>query len=130
MPTSGERSTEIRGTSCRGLSTISSSDTVTAISMALKKSSLSPPPQGMPSRASAAVNAFIRDRGERMRITMSSGLTGRMPFSPCTGNPSSSSCRMRRAAKRASASVRSNRCSGVSTTLMTCISFSRPAAPV
>ena len=128
-PTSGERSTAIRGTSCRGLSTISSSDTVTAISIAPKKSSLSPPPQGMPSRASAAVKARIRDRGERMRITMSSGRTGRMtPPSPCTGKPSSSSCRMRRAAKRASVSVRSNRCSGVSSTLMTCISVSRPAA--
>ena len=130
-PTSGERSTEIRGTSCRGLSTISSSDTVTAISIAPKKSSRSPPPQGIPSRASAAVNAFIRVRGERIRMTISSGRTGRMtPPSPCMGKPSSSSCRIRWAVKRASASVRSNFCSGVSSTLMTCISVSRPAAAV
>lgn len=119
------------GTSCRGLSTISSSDTVTAISMALKKSSLSPLPQGMPSRASARVNVCIRERGDRMRITMSSGRTGRIAPSPaCTGNFSSSSCRMRRAVKRASASVRSSAWSGVSSTLTTCSSVSRPAAGV
>ena len=77
MPTSGERSTAISGTSCRGLSTTSSSDSSTATSMAAKKSSLSPPSQGMFSRSSAAQNAGSRELGDRMRITMSSGVTGR-----------------------------------------------------
>ena len=118
MPTSGERSTAMSGTSCRGLSTISSSDSTTAISMAEKKSSLSPPSQGMPSRSSAAVNTAGRALGERIRITMSSGSTGRSsPSPPRTGNPPSNSCRIRRAVKRASASALSNRCSGVSSTL-------------
>ena len=118
IPTSGERSTAISGTSCRGLSTTSSSDSTTAISMAAKKSSLSPPSQGMPSRSSAAENTAIREAGERMRITMSSGSTGRMlPSAPRTGYFSSSSRRTRRATNCASAAALSNRCSGVSSTL-------------
>ena len=66
----------------------------------------------------AAENTAIREAGERMRITMSSGSTGRMlPSAPRTGYFSSSSRRTRRATNRASAAALSNRCSGVSSTL-------------
>ena len=60
-------------------------------------------------------------------MTMSSGSTGRdRPSSPCTGNFSSSSCRMRRAVNRASISVRSKLSSWVFSTLMKCSSGSMP----
>ena len=78
-PNRGERSTEIRGTSWRGLSMTCKSDHTTAISTAAKKSLLSSAAQGMFFSASAAVKAFRRLRGERINITKSSGVQGRRP---------------------------------------------------
>ena len=83
-PNRGERSTEISGTSCRGLSMICSSDHTTAISTVAKKSLLSSAAQGMFRAASAAVKAFRRLRGERIRITKSSGVQRRRPSPPET----------------------------------------------
>ena len=72
----------MRGTSCRGLSTISSRDSMTEISMVWKKSPLSWKEQGMSHSARAAAKAADRLPGERIRITMSSGRQGRRVPSP------------------------------------------------
>ena len=84
---------------------ISSSDSVTAISMLSKKLPLSSKEQGIPCSAIACAKVAARLPGERIRITISSGRQGRRaPSSPVTGYPPSSSCRMRPAVNRASAS--------------------------
>jgi hypothetical protein len=82
----------------------SSNDTAVETSMVSKKPESSWKEQGISRSARAAAKAATRLPGERMRMTMSSGLQGRrVPSGAVTGKPSSKSSRMRRAAKRASA---------------------------
>ena len=65
---------------------ICSSEYTTAISTVEKKSLLSSAAQGIFCADSAAVKAFRRLRGERIRMTKSSGVHRRMaPSPPITG---------------------------------------------
>ena len=106
-PAKGERSTAMRGTSCRGLSRISSREHITATSMEEKKSSFSWVAQGMPRSVSALAQWRSRGPGERIRITMSSARQGRSSpeSSSVTGNPSDSRAAIRSAAICASSSA-------------------------
>ena len=93
----GERRTDSRGTSCRGLSTTCNREMATEISV-VPKNSLPPSAlQGMPASSRAAAYHRKVEPGERSKITMSSGRRGRSPM----GSPEASSSFIRRATSRA-----------------------------
>ena len=106
-PMSGERSTPIKSTSCRGLSITLRKDAIVPTSAVSSRPPRSSALAETPACSSAAMNVRALVLGERSRMTMSPGVTGRSaPVSlSVTGKPSSSSCRMRAAASRASSAV-------------------------